>query len=133
MMPMLQQTESHDGDFTQLEGVLPAQFYGPRRQASDFVPVQRLLIAMLVDAVRSFQTRFEAKQSEKRQEFTEARWWIFSDKNDGPFSFRTVCEALDLDPKTIRKALSSWAEERVAGVKPRMIRYSTGRSSRISV
>jgi hypothetical protein len=133
MLPMLKQSESLDGEFTQLEAVLPEQFYGPRRQASDFLPVQRLLIAMLVDAVRCFQTKCGTTQSEKRQEFAEARWWIFSDKNNGPFSFRTVCEALDLNPKTIRECLSRWAEERVAGVKPRMIRYSKGRSGRISV
>jgi hypothetical protein len=130
---MLKQSESMDSDFTQPEAIMPVQFYGPRRQSPDLQPVQRLLIAMLVDAVRCFQTRFGTTQSEKRLEFAEARGWIFSDKNDGPFSFRTVCEALDLDPKTIRKDLSRWAEERASGVKPRMIRYSTARARRISV
>jgi hypothetical protein len=133
MQPMLKHSESIDSDFTQPEALLPAQFYGPRRQASDLRPVRRLLIAMLVDAIRCFQTSFGATQSEKRLEFAEARGWIFSDENDGPFSFRTVCEALDLEPKTIRKSLSRWAGERVAGVKPRMIRYSTERARRISV
>lgn len=133
MLPMLKQSESLDGEFSQPEAILPAQFYGPRRQASDYQPLQRLLIAMLLDAVRCFQTRFRNTESEKRQEFAEARSWIFSDRQNGPFSFRTVCEALDLDPRSIRKGLSRWAEENAARVKPRMIRYSTSRARRISV
>src|SRR5215469_7444707 len=133
MLPMLKQSESTDSDLTQPEAVLPVQFYGPRRQASDFEPLQRLLIAMLVDAVHCFQTSFGATKSENRLEFAEARGWIFSEKNDGPFSFRAVCDALDLDPKTIRRDLSRWAEGRAADAKPRMIRYSTARARRISV
>ena len=133
MQPILKQSESPDSDFTQPEAVLPVQFYGPRRQASELQPVRRLLVAMLADAVRCFQSSFGATQSEKRLEFAEARGWIFADRNDGPFSFLTVCEALDLEPRTIRKNLSRWAQERAAGVKPRMIRYSTERARRISV
>jgi len=74
MLPMLKRTESTDSDLTQPEAVLPVQFYGPRRQASDFEPLQRLLIAMLVDAVHCFQTSFGGTKSEKRLEFAEGAW-----------------------------------------------------------
>jgi hypothetical protein len=120
MFATVNEGDQTDHEFSVTEAVLPVQFYGARRGAATIEPLRRLMIAMLVDAVRCFQTKFGARQQARRQEFEEVRSWIFSDKDNGPFSFTAVCDALEIDPKAIRKGLVRWEEKTLSGEQPRM-------------
>jgi hypothetical protein len=122
ILSIVNQTEQIEGEFSQPQAVLPLQFYGARRGTSEAEPFRRLMVAMLVDAVRCFQSKFEARQPAKRQEFAEARSWIFSDEDGEPFSFRAVCDALQVDPKALRNGLLHWAANGASNGKLRMIR-----------
>jgi hypothetical protein len=113
-----------EGESSEAQALLPVQFYAARRGTSEIEPLRRLMTAMLVDAVRCFQAKFESRQPATRQEFAEARSWIFSDQDDGAFSFRAVCEALEVDAGAVRKGLARWEQNRLAGGKPRLIRRS---------
>ncbi len=84
----------------------------------------RLMGGILADAVRTFQRNFDAKSPIKRQEFREARFWIFHDKADGPFSFEDVCDALGIDSRRLRSLILTWEKNKRPGDKPRMIRRS---------
>ena len=108
---MANETEQLNDELSAAEALLPLQFYGNRRGAATIEPLRRLMVAMLVDAVRCFQTRFAARPA-RRQEFAEVRSWIFSDEDDGTFSFKGVCDALEIDPKTIRKEAGSVGGEK---------------------
>ena len=52
------------------------------------------------------------------------RSWIFSDADNGVFSFKAVCDALEIDPEAIRKELVRWKEKGLSGEKPLKIRRS---------
>jgi hypothetical protein len=118
-----------DDEFSQAEGVLPLQFFGNRRDIRSIEPLRRLMVAMLVDAVRVFQTKIEARQPSTRQEFAEVQRWIFSDDETGMFSFRPMCEALEIDPQTIRNGLVRWKQKRLVAEKgQRVIRHSAVRA-----
>ena len=82
MIPMVNETDQLNDEFSEAEAVLPSQFYGARRGAETIEPLRRLMFAMLVDAVRCFKTKFEARQQAKRHEFAEVRSWIFSDEDN---------------------------------------------------
>jgi hypothetical protein len=126
MLTMVNDTDRHD-EFSEAEALLPLQFYSARREAATSQPLRRLMVAMLFDAVRCFQAKFEARQPARRQEFAEVRSWVFSDEESGPFSFRAVCDALEIDPKAIRRGLLQWQEKKLSGTEPRMmIRRSPG-------
>jgi hypothetical protein len=132
ILSIVNQADSMESEFSAPQALLPLQFYGPRRGTSEIEPLRRLMVAMLVDAVRCFQTKFETHQPARRQEFAEVRSWIFSEADDGPFSFKAVCDAIGLDPAAIRKGLARWEEKRLAGEKRRMIRRSALSAKRIS-
>ena len=121
---MVKETERLNDELSAAEAVLPMQFYGARRGAATIEPLRRLMVAMLVDAVRCFQTKFEARQPARRQEFSEVRSWIFSDEDNGVFSFKAVCDELEIDPEAIRKGLVRWNEKELSGAKPLKIRRS---------
>jgi hypothetical protein len=113
----------------QSDAILPVQFHPARRGTSDTEPVRRLMFAILVDAVRCFQANVSARAAFRRRLFWEARLWIFSEKGGGPFSFDTVCDALDVDPRGLRRWLLDWREKRLGGGKVRVIRRAPIRST----
>jgi hypothetical protein len=106
------------------DAVMPAQFYPARRGAASVEPIMRLMAGILIDAVRCFQHSFEARRSDRRQEFSEAQFWIFDDKGNGPFSFECVCDSLEIDPRGLREWILRWQKDRRSGDKQRMIRRS---------
>jgi hypothetical protein len=133
MHTMVNKIDELDDEFSPAEAVLPLQFHGARRGASTIEPSRRLMVAMLADAIRCFQTKLDARQPAKRQEFAEVRSWIFADDDNGFFSFRAVCDELEIDPKAIRKRLIQWEKGKLAAEKPRlMIRRLTPVAKRIS-
>lgn len=112
------------GDELPADAVMPAQFYPARRMSASVEPIKRLMGGVLADAVRCFQRNFEADHPSRRREFREARFWIFPDKGDGPFSFEDVCGTLDIDPRSLLELIIRWEKNRRPGDKPRMIRRS---------
>jgi hypothetical protein len=106
------------------DAVMPAQFYPTRRGSAAVEPIVRLMGGILADAVRCFQRNFDARSQNKRQEFREAKFWIFHDRGEGPFSFEDVCDALGIDPRRLRLLITRWEKNRRPEDKPRMIRRS---------
>jgi hypothetical protein len=132
VLSIVNNVDHREGDLSAAAAVLPQQFYGARRGTSEAEPLRRLMVAMLLDAVRCFQTKFNSHQPARSQEFAEVRTWLFSNAKDGPFSFTAVCEALELDPNSVRGVLANWEEKKLAGQKPRIIRRSSLPAKRIS-
>lgn len=68
------------------------------------IPELRLLAAVLQRAIHDFI----GGEGEVRD---GARSWLLDDEpTDAPLSFRFICEALDLDVESLRKAISRQAE-----------------------
>lgn len=67
--------------------------------AGSYIPEKRLLAAVLQRAVTDYVTGDgDLKES--------ARLWLFMDEpEDAPLTFIFICEALDLDVESLRKAI----------------------------
>ena len=103
--------------------VLPAQFYPARTGLASGEPTLRLMAGIPMDAVRCSQRVCEA-HPQRRRESNEARFWIFHDNGNGPFSFEDVCETLEVDPHRLRNLIVRWEKDRRSGSERRMIRRS---------
>lgn len=81
-----------------------------------YVPEKRLLAAVLQRAI----TDFVFGEGELKE---GARLWLMDDEpTDSPLTFRFICEALDLDMASLRKAIQLQADAESANmVKERMI------------
>jgi hypothetical protein len=65
---------------------------------------RRLRWAVLIDAIAIYRGGTEEKLSaKKRVRWLRERKWILSDDTSWPFSFVSICDALDLDPPYIRR------------------------------
>ena len=76
---------------------------------ADLEAEQKLMLAVLKDAVTCFQKYFTARDKKGTSRFREAEEWILlQGKDDWLYSFDNICETLDLDPGYIRGGLQRW-------------------------
>ena len=73
---------------------------------------ERLMLAVLQDAVECFQENVLSQQPWEKKLFQEAEDWILAKNADWPFSFDNICESLQLNPDYIRQGLLIWKESK---------------------
>jgi hypothetical protein len=117
-----------DGDYSdsafELESILPSQFFDGRNNNEVLEPLKRLMLAVLTDAVRCYQLGSAAQKTSRRRAFLEAEQWLFRAKANGPFSFESVCCALDIAPDYLRHMLHRWQAQRARGARVAVVRRS---------
>ena len=85
MIPQFKVTDSADYGFTfRFCCCLSVQFFHERQGGGALKPFSRLMHAILIDAVRCYQMNFDACCLLKKQQFSEARGWLFHDEDSGP-------------------------------------------------
>ncbi len=107
-------------------GILPAQFF---HLAPALSPEHRLMIAVLEDAVLEFRRYAGEPGVRARRLFGETAAWFASDDTSSPFSFVTICEALDLDPSYLRSGLRRHGLAQLRPAFPRRLLPAAGRRS----
>jgi hypothetical protein len=73
-------------------------------------PEKALMLAVLKSALEDFQDSIDERNCIEKQRFLDAEEWILNTDNDWAFSFENICEALQLEPSSIRRRLLSWKE-----------------------
>ena len=96
------------------ETILPSQFFGGLQIDASIQPERRLMLAVLEDAVGTFQKHVHAHDRRGHTLFTEAEEWFASDETEWPFSFTTMCNGLGLEPAYVRQGLWRWRDEQRA-------------------
>lgn len=108
----LGKTASEDGLLSSLPDViLPSQFFELVGGARTFSSEQRLLLAVLIDAINVLGDYGGSPNRRKRYSFNDAWSWVFADGITSPLSFDHVCDALSVDAKSLRRRLSELLSE----------------------
>src|SRR6266849_8492886 len=83
--------------FVGLNQILPSQYFdlsGGHRLTGE----QRLMLALLADAINVYQQGVMSRSTRKRMLFIDAERWIMCASNSShAFSFDTVCDALGIN------------------------------------
>ena len=88
--------------------ILRSQFFemvGTRSLSSE----QRLMLAVLADAINILQDWRGSFSARKRRLFIEAARWVMARGSSVPFSFDNVCDALEISSEALRLRLSTLA------------------------
>ena len=88
-------------------------------------PRNRLMLAVLEEALVTFQRGLTSARAEQRRLFHDVERWVASDDLDWPFSFENICGSLRIDADYIRKGLRHLKMEALKGderSKPRALR-----------
>lgn len=107
------------------ETILPSQYYGGVAIDASLQPEKRLMLAVLEDAVGTFQKYVNAHDRRGRALFSEAEEWFSSTESSWPFSFTAMCAGLGLDAEYLRTGLWRWREQQRArtGAGAEVIRF----------
>lgn len=89
-------------------------------------PEKMLMFAILVDAISCFDKWSAAAGMERSRKWHEVKNWLWSDRQDWPFSYRNVCEALGFDPDYLRRGL-------LGRIKMAGSNHCDGESNRFSI
>jgi hypothetical protein len=117
------------------DALTPGQYFGGIRADDSCVrPIKRLMLAVLEDAMRCYQSCATSRSRAQRRLFVDAEAWLMDRKADGAFSFETVCETLGIDPNCLREGLRRWRLQQLDGLNPRRLarRSPVTRVGRIS-
>jgi hypothetical protein len=100
-------------------------------------PEERLMIAILDDAVQSFIAGIRPRKFSDFRHLKEAEEWIMDSGSDGLFSFDSICNLLGLDPGYLRGGLEKLrtearAEQRSYRPKTNSFRHSESSSGHSS-
>jgi hypothetical protein len=110
-----------------MNAVLPHQF-GPLQPSASRRPEHRLMLAVLEDAVRTYQQTMLCRAEHGGRLLRETEDWFASDDAAWPFSFTAVCEALDLEPAWVRARLERWRQTHAPACRriPHYVRHVAG-------
>jgi hypothetical protein len=95
--------------------VLPVQFFARQKIDAPIEGEKRLMLAVLEDAVNSYQRYADATRVRGRRLFWETCEWFYDDDVEWPFSFLRICELLGIDASYFRRGLVRWLEVQRAG------------------
>ena len=86
--------------------ILPSQYFGAMG-GGGLCSEQRLMLAVLVDAINILQGWHRLGSARKRRAFAEAAQWVNTRGTGYHFSFDSICDALGIDPAILRDRLSA--------------------------
>lgn len=98
--------------FFEPDVLTPYQYFRVFRRKSHFDAEEKLMFAVLTDAIECFQKNFGANAPERRRLFIEAEAWISRQDSSWPYSFENICETLNIDPNYLRVGLMQWRVNR---------------------
>lgn len=100
------------------EAILPDQLLSNGRVDASSMPEKRLLLAVLEEAVVTFQRYVTSPRRRGQRLFREAEEWIVSDDVSWACSFRNVCDVLGFNVEYLRQGLLRWRDQHRSELVP---------------
>ena len=88
--------------------LLPSQFSDRVNLGPSAYPEKRLMLAVLEDAVATYQRYVDAQDRRGARLHREAEEWFESEEDEWPFAFENICNALEIEPEYLRRGINAW-------------------------
>lgn len=118
-------SKSRPGLELEPETILPTQFASNGTIDASLQAEKRLMLAVLEEAVGTYQKYVSSTDRNGAKLFEEAEEWFHSDDIEWPFSFVNICHTLGLEVDYFRTGLAKWRRTQEAAVEAggRVIRF----------
>jgi len=93
--------------------MVPSQFFDRIKTERSSQPEKRLMLAVMEDAIATFQKSVYSATRRQRRLLKETEEWIDSADAAWPFSFENICAALDIESAYLRSGLKRWKTDRL--------------------
>lgn len=97
----------------QADTLISDQYFATLHRKTHLEPEKRIMLAVLEDGVACFQKHIFARNGKRKALFREAEDWFLEENSDQLFSFESICEAFEINPKYLRKGLLQWKQMRL--------------------
>ena len=88
--------------------LVPTQYFDRVGADAAFQPEKRLMLAVLEEAIATFQRHVVAGTRRSQRLVEEVEEWVEGRESEWPFSFENVCAALDIEPEYLRTGMARW-------------------------
>ncbi len=106
--------EEHSPAVLEADIIVPSQFFDRIRAERSSQPEKRLMLAVMEDAITTFQKSVYGATRRQRRLLKETEEWVGAEDISWPFSFENICGALDIEPNYLRSGLRRWKENLLA-------------------
>ena len=97
--------------------ILPEQYFAPLRHKRRTGGEERLLLAVLDDAIHCFQSNIAARTPRRQRLFREAEQWLL-EETDASVTLEYNCTVFGLDAEHIRARIREWRDRACAKARP---------------
>ncbi len=94
--------------------IVPSQFFDRIRSEESSQPEKRLMLAVMENAISTFQRSIYQTNRRQRRLLKETEAWTNSSDDHWPFSFENICAALDIESDYLRAGLLRWKLDRLS-------------------
>jgi hypothetical protein len=88
--------------------MLATQYFDRIRRRKDLTGEQRLMCAVIEDAIDNYLKHATATRPDHRDRFAEAEAWVESADRSRLYAFETICDYLGLEAEYLRGGLRRW-------------------------
>jgi hypothetical protein len=85
--------------------LLPVQYYDQVSRRRILGGEQKLMFAVLADALRCYVRFASSQDAQERQQLGELECWFRDNTQSGIFSFKSLCETFGIDADVLRNSL----------------------------
>jgi len=100
--------EESSSSMIEADLIVPSQFFDRIKSERSSQPEKRLMLAVMEDAISTFQKSVYGATRRQRRLLKETEEWIGSGDTGWPFSFENICAALDIEADYLRTGLKRW-------------------------
>jgi hypothetical protein len=104
------------GELGDTQHLIPEPQFSGLFQSTAVEGERRLFIAVLEDAIHSFQRYAMASDIQGQARFREAEEWLMEPDTGALISFEYICEMYGFETESIRSHLRRWRDARTAEV-----------------
>ena len=119
-------TEERNSTPLEPDTLVPAQYFDRVGSDAAFQPEKRLMLAVLEEAIATFQRHVMSDNRRSQRLVEEVETWTSGADGSWPFSFENVCAALDLEPEYLRAGMNRWKNAELSRIhqgEPTMYRF----------
>ena len=103
-------TENQFASALQADIIVPSQYFDRVRSEDSSQPEKRLMLAVMENAIVTFQKSIYAATRRQRRLLKETEEWIHSLDTSWPFSFENICASLGIEANYLRHGLAQWKD-----------------------
>ncbi len=107
-------TEDHFTSALEADIIVPSQYFDRVRSEESAQPEKRLMLAVMENAIATFQKSIYGATRRQRRLLKETEEWMYSDDTSWPFSFENICASLDIEADYLRGGLAGWKNTQMA-------------------